>query len=246
MIPRVDIEEAFGIVVKRCGGELLIDIVGKSPPFANADYLFRQDKVIAELKTLMEDKINDPVMKKRLGDLWIAWRHRSLVSGPTPPLIDSRTLPTICQNEMCRVMGEPIRRCIQKANAQIRATKSALDLPDYHGVLFLANNGNLIFEMPVMIHLIYLSLKDHFSQIDAIVFFSGNMVSIVVGLNCPARFWIGLLRDETVTSISDLSNRLSLEWCRHHAALTGTVADPSEIGDMEFFSREMKSRIGPI
>ncbi len=239
---QVDIEEAFGTIVRKCNGQLVSDIVGQSPPFANADYVFYHDKTVAELKCLEEDKSDDPATKQRLGNLWIKWREKGFVSGPNPPVIDSRTLPPLCQNEMCRVMGEPIKRCIQKANAQIRATKSALDLRDYSGLLLLANNGNLIFEMPVMIHLIYLTIKDHFHEIDNIAFFSGNMVSFVAGVQRPARFWIGLQRDDTVP-LNQLTARLSREWVIHYDSITGVRSEPSEIGDMEFFGRQMKSHI---
>jgi len=243
MNSRVDIEEVFSAVVKKCDGEIVHDTVGPSPPFANADYIFHQSKVVAELKCLKEDKSDDPAMKRRLGDLWLKWQREGLVQGATPPTIDSRTLPHACQNEMCRTMGEPIKRCIQKANLQIRATKSALNLPNYHGVLLLANDGNLIFEMPVMIHLISLTIKDHFHEIDSVAFFCGNMFSWVSGVERPVKFWITLHRDETIVPLADLTNRLSKEWERHYSSITGVGTEPTEIGDMEFFMRQMQSHL---
>ncbi|MCE0498485.1 MAG: hypothetical protein LV481_11125 [Methylacidiphilales bacterium] len=220
MYQQVEIEEAFNAVAKKCNGQLVSDIVGQSPGFVNADYVFHHDKVVAELKCLEEDKSNDPATKQRLGNLWVKWREGGLVSGPVPPAINSRTLPPLCQNEMCRVMGEPIKRCIQKANAQIRATKSALNLSDYRGLLLLANDGNLIFEMPVMIHLIYLTIKDHFHEIDNVVFFSGNMVSFVAKVGRPARFWIGLHRDDA-EPMNQLTDRLSREWMARYDSISG-------------------------
>jgi hypothetical protein len=71
------------------------------------------------------------------------------------------------------------------------------------------------------------------------------VISEVAGLNRPARFWIAFTRDETVGPARELTNRVSFDWARHYAALTGTVAAPGEIGDMEFFSRAMRSRLDP-
>jgi hypothetical protein len=70
MDTHIQIEPTFNAFVKAFGGELIRDIVGPSPNFHDADYLFRKEGVIAELKVLTEDKLNDPEMRKKLGALF--------------------------------------------------------------------------------------------------------------------------------------------------------------------------------
>jgi len=243
MIPRIDVEQTFNAVVKDCGGLVVSEMIAKSPCFENADYLFHGSQVVVELKCMEEDKTDDPVVKERLGRLWEKWRGEGLVSGAVPPLIRSRTLPTRCQIEMYRAMGESIRRRIKRANAQIRATKSALNVTGYRGLLLLGNNGNLILEPAAMMHMIYLSIKDHFHDIDGVVYFSGNTFSKVAGVWGPARFWLCMHRDNTPTSVSDLANSLSLEWKKRYDTFVGRPSVAREIGDLAFFNRPMASGV---
>ncbi len=87
--------------------------------------------------------------------------------------------------EMIRTMGESIRRRIKKANARIKATKAAMNLPDYRRMLFLANDGNFIMEFPALFHLVYLATQNDFHEIDSVALFSGNIVLWVEGLPFP-------------------------------------------------------------
>jgi hypothetical protein len=237
----VDIDKEFAAVVKKCGGVVLDEELPKKREFYNADFVFHQSKVIAELKRLDGDKSDDPAIKQRLGNLWERWRERGLVQGPTPPVIDSRQVPPFCQNEMVRTMGESIRGRIKKANLQIKATKSAENWPDYRGMLFLANDGNFIMEMPAMLHLIALSIKDHFHEIESVTLFSGNILSWVSGMDQPTKMWFTLQRDGTILSLTELAEKLGAEWGMHYSSITGINSVPSEVGDMEFFLRKMKS-----
>lgn len=238
---RVDIDKEFGVVVKKCGGVVLDEILPKVRDFQNADYIFHESKVIAELKRLDEDKSEDPAMKKKLGELWTSWCERGLVHGPTPPLIDSKKVPTQCQHEMMRTMGESIRRRIKKANAQIKATKAAMNHPDYRGMLFLANDGNFIMEFPALIHLVYLATQNDFHELDSVALFSGNIVSWVEGIPHPTKMWFTLHRDEKVLPLTKLGELLGVEWGKHYSAVMATPFAASEVGDMEFFNRRMTS-----
>ena len=47
---RIDIEREFSVAVRKIGGAVLADGLGPSPTFLNADYAFRAEKVVGELK----------------------------------------------------------------------------------------------------------------------------------------------------------------------------------------------------
>ncbi len=240
-VRRVDIDKEFGVVVKKCGGVVLDEVLPKARDFQNADYVFHQSKVIAELKRFDEDKSDDPAMMQRFGKLWAKWVERGQVQGPTPPFFDSRQMPIPCQIEMIRMMGESIRGRIKKANAQIKATKSALNCSDYRGMLFMANDGNFVMELTAMLTVIAYAIKDHFHEIECVCLFSGNILTRVKGVELPTQMWYSLPRDETIVPIAELSQRICKEWGEHYSSVTGIKSLPSEIGDMEFFSRQMKS-----
>jgi hypothetical protein len=50
-----DVEALFDEFVVSAGGELVKTLIGNSPNFDNADYLFRNYRVVLELKALQED-----------------------------------------------------------------------------------------------------------------------------------------------------------------------------------------------
>ena len=65
MPQQIDVEKAFADFVRGFGGEVVEDIVGASPDFRNADYLFRSNRVVAELKRVVEDKSEDDKASKK-------------------------------------------------------------------------------------------------------------------------------------------------------------------------------------
>src|SRR5689334_13066650 len=107
MIRRIEIEPEFDKLVREAGGELVSELIGRSPAFDNADYLFREHRIVAELKCLREDKQGDPSTQSRLRRLWIRWRQKGIVRGAVPPRIDTRQLPPNCQTEVYRELGKP-------------------------------------------------------------------------------------------------------------------------------------------
>ena len=78
----------------------------------------------------------------KLSDLARDWARRRLL----PPMygtvqLELRKLPEICQREWVGVMEKPIKRVLEDANKQIKATKQFLNMPSAKGVLLLVNEG---------------------------------------------------------------------------------------------------------
>jgi len=231
-VPRVVIEREFDRIVTESGGELVRDIVGKSPSFENADYVFHRHRLVAELKCLEENKADDIQTQKKFRRLWIAWRQRKLVSGAVPRSYNSRDLPAICQPEFLAVMGKPIRRRVQKANKQVRETKFALGLPEYKGVLFIVNDGNFMFPPAATIHAVQLALQRDFREIRHFVFFTANMYAAVKGVAQPVLCWISFDMDNNKTEPAEaLYDELRARWVRRHVDVTGIPAVESELTD---------------
>ena len=62
----IDIEKEFDNFVPEVGGQRVDELIGKSPNFDNADYVFDDDKIVAELKCLQENKLNDANLNKKI------------------------------------------------------------------------------------------------------------------------------------------------------------------------------------
>lgn len=138
----------------------------------------------------------------------------------------------MCQAEMYETMGRPIKRRVQKANKQIRETKTALGVPEYRGVLFIANDGNFMFPPAAMIHSIQLSLQRDFREIRHFVFFTANMYLAIRGIARPVSCWISFDMDsETSSPAETLYADLYERWTRRHEEITGIRADTAELRD---------------
>jgi hypothetical protein len=220
MTPRIDIEDTFDSIIPTCGGKRVRDLVGASPSFDNADYVFREHKIVAELKCLEVDKSRDPATARKLSRLWINWRQRGLVTGKTPPHIYSDQLPDTCQQEMFMALGKPIRRAIEKANRQIRETKAALGLTDYAGLLFIANDGNFLFRPPALIHYVQSVLRSgFFREIRNFVLFTVNMYSTMKGFAEPGLFWIHFTHQGIFKPLRMHRVKVRTRRCEHNTIL---------------------------
>ena len=105
----IDVENHFDNYVTDFGGKKISDLIGKSPDFENADYLFYEYKVVAELKCLEEDKGKDVNIQHKINKKYEEWKKESIV----PPLgngvskINTRDLPPECQLDIIKIFEKP-------------------------------------------------------------------------------------------------------------------------------------------
>jgi hypothetical protein len=250
MVWHIDIEPQFGEFVKCFGGQLVADIVGQSPSFANADYLFRAENVVAELKTLTEDKSHDEATQKKFGALFRSWIARKLIPPqPIPSAIYSRDYPMICQKEMYDVWARPVKKHLAKANRQIRETKTQLGLHSAKGLVIVANDGNWAVPPPVLLHILFKSIKSDFHSIDSFVLLTVNMFSSSTRIgNAPVLVWLQGTRDET-SFPNEFGDRLGDGWRRFVEMRTGVgiaaLNDPDlgTIASLQFAKPSNRQRI---
>src|SRR6266567_7159531 len=139
--PQLHIESSFNEFVKEFNGELVSELLPANPSFDNADYLFRNDNVVAELKCLEKDILDGIDFKAKLNVLYDTWVRKGLVRPAWGTVeINTATLPIQCQQEIHSIIKNPIERTIKKANRQIRETKEHFNLPNAAGLLLLAND----------------------------------------------------------------------------------------------------------
>ena len=191
------IEKKFNAFVEEFGGELVSRLVGSSPGFDNADYLFDRYRVIAELKTLDEDKLLDPRFIDKTSRLYEE-AHRNggtqVVVFGTVRMSASEFTPE-CQERLMKLCEQPIRDAVKKANRQIRQTKEHLKRADYKGVLIVVNENNTALAPIIAVELLHRILaRPHYSSIDNAVFFTVNLRATHVSKGGDFMTWVSILR----------------------------------------------------
>jgi hypothetical protein len=233
--PKIDVEREFNAVVRSFGGLVLSDVLKGSPSFSNADYIFTEQKVVAELKCLTDDNIHSAQSDKRLDDLWQQWKSAGKVTEDSVHDAYWNRMPKDLQAQLFKVCSRPIWKRIQKANKQIRETKMHYKLDDHRGLLLIVNDGKLSFSPAATIHATQMALQSDFRQIREFVFFTVNLFSEMKGVRVPASFWIYFHMDEPRPEVEELATKLGEAWRKHHCGLLGGIGFASEIPDMEAF-----------
>jgi hypothetical protein len=239
-IPRIDIEREFANCVRKIGGEVLVDRFGPSPVFENADYAFPQDGVIAELKCLERDTRTEPTFKQRVSALHMQW----IREGKVPPLpygggtwrVNTRNLPRECAVQIENILTKRLQRVVEKANSQIKRTKEVLGLPDAKGLLLLANDGDMIFELGGVLHSLHRVLHGKFRQISSIVYFTVNHTVTGPGIHTPARIWLPLTINDAPEpdrpSVSqEFLQKVMAGWFNREATILGMPVIAFQRGD---------------
>jgi hypothetical protein len=217
----ISIEPAFDGFVESIGGVVLKKQIGASPSFENADYVLHQQKIVAELKCLEDNKLDDPDYMAKIEAAWRKWEGLGYVTGEIPEQIVLNTLPPCCGREMVTIASAPLKGVIKKANRQIRETKDKLNLPTYKGLLLLANDGNYALPPNTLDQLVGGILSVGYTSINCYVLLSVNMVAQVPGVEIPCMVWMPSFRSEEESIRPEVMKFLHVKWKSYHERLTG-------------------------
>ena len=208
-------------VVLRANGERVDQLLPPNDPQRpeNADYVFRQDAVVAELKSLQQE-VFTPEYRDKLNALARSWHDRGLIRLYGTTVVEMRRLPLTCQREWLRLLTQPLQTMVvSKSNKQIEQTKELLSLPHAKGVLLLANDGNTSFDPYNLITLISQILRKlhpdgsaQYSSIHSVSFFSANLPVSSSLLSVPAVWWFNGHRPSSTDSVAQLLQRLEGGW----------------------------------
>jgi hypothetical protein len=210
-------EKLFQHFVSDFGGEVLPEV--HSVPYA--DFLFRGDGVVSELKTLEEDKSAD--YERKLQALSADWMRRRLILGYGTFQISLPRLPQQCQREWLHVLEPPVEHLIRDANRQIRSTKEHLKLEGHRGLLLIANDGNFLHTDPtnymILVSRVLKKKRDgkpRFPHIDGVVYFSYRIAS----KNERLPFWAPGIVAQSDSTMSAFQDRLRDGWFAYLSKIT--------------------------
>lgn len=238
-----DSEKLFDECVRKCGGVRVTDIVGKAPPFKNADYYFEVEGVVAELKSLQKDFLTAAETEQRMHLLFNKW----VDDGKVLPsygnfIIRTNNLPKDCAEELLDVFRIPLERVLRDAERQILATKKALKCPDALGLLCLANDGNFALDPQMAVYLLKRCLERGFPAIEHIILFSANLITNIKNVHEDA-YLFASIRFADRRQITDMfwEKLLSAWWAVLEKAVGHCLIDrgtrtvgPEDISDSRF------------
>lgn len=220
MKPQEPLQTIIDPFIKSCGGELVADLLEKNVNLPqNADYLFRQHGVIAELKALENDSFGEPFQRK-MGNLMGSWQRRGLLIVYGTQRIELTQLPSPCQEEALNIIGKPLEaNILAKAHEQIRGTKEVLKMPDAKGLLIVASDGNEdLLPNDVWFFLTRLLRKRHpdgrpqFSSIHSLLYFNPRMPVLLPGTGQPTLLWMSGPRQADDHEMVSFLNTLAEAW----------------------------------
>jgi|ERR1039458_1634531 hypothetical protein len=192
---KLDVEAVFGDFVRSLGGEVLEDSLGSSPKFLNADYLFRRDRIVAELKRLVEDQSADLAIRSKINRKYRQWIDERRI-GPMygTRQVQSKTLPVDCQRDLLALFASPIKGRIRKANDQLKETFQNLKLHEHKGLLILINDGNYGIEADTALYLVSRALGDRYRAINSVIYLTVNMFASSPVSGQPVLLWVHATR----------------------------------------------------
>jgi hypothetical protein len=235
----IDIEKEFDKLVPTIGGRRVTEILG-TPPDApnNADYLFDHVEIIAELKCLQENKLEDTELNHNLWALFKTWRKEGYKIAVSEEgwRATLHNLPQHCAQKILELYAKSIRKRVLKANKQIKQTRKILGRPNHKGLLLLANDGNLALEPEHIYHILSYVMKNDFSGINSVAFFTVNMPGKASFTNVDTLLWANLHRPGREQIDDAFLAMLSRSWIEHVSKLLGTLIPTIKLGSTDQLS----------
>jgi len=184
---KYDVEALFDEFVRTQNGVLLREQLKPDPGFENADYLFPDARVLAELKCLQVDHLAHGGMLRRFHKAL----SRSTVDGREVDLPGQYEIEYSLKLEadLRGVWQEPLRRMLKKANRQLRETARHLGLHEHSHVVLVNNDGLLSLSPGETVDVLVSILGREFSSTDAFVYFTTNIWARDAASGEPLQVW---------------------------------------------------------
>ena len=205
----------------------MADMVGNNNPPPSADYLFRRNNVIAELKALEADSFGES-FRKKLGDRAAVWQRTGQLLVFGTARVDSHRLPPACQQELFDLMAAPVQRIVKAADAQIASTKEILGLPAARGLLWIASDGNQDLQPDTVWFLVTRILRKkqgdgahQYRHIHGMAYFSPRMIAAMPQTTLPVLFWFSGAREDGDQEMKALLDMLGAAWPQYVASAQG-------------------------
>jgi hypothetical protein len=235
----IPVEEFFNEFVLEFGGELVSNLMTPNTNLPrNADYLFRQDKVVCELKCLEKDLFNNDEDVERLMSLIENWISSGKITGHKALrwVLGQERLNEECYADLIKLARRTTETAIRSAKHQIQSTKNYFKLPKANGLLLIANDGNYFLEHQNFFRLILKVMINKFmdSSIDGFVYFSANMPVTMPYEKREMLVWFPGYRKENDIALVNFVNKLGEKWDNFYLEKIGEeVTPPTQFDNLD-------------
>ncbi len=224
--PYINVEAEFDKCVSVVGGKRVSEIVGESPNFNDADYIFSESCVVAELKCLEENQARNENLKEKIHALYNQYMNNGqtdlVVYGEVE--IDAHQVSDKFAREVLELFRKPIQGVIKKANKQLRQTKEHLKLVDHFGLLLLVNDGHEFLSPDQVKWILSNTLsRGGYSSINGVIFFTANMTARHPNYEDDLLVWATMERPKSIKLPDSFLDELKSAWFAHFRTLVGDV-----------------------
>lgn len=188
-----------------------MELLPEPRTFENADFIFLEHGVLAELKEIETEFSSSPAF----APAFEALLTRLVADDPSwRPLLfgGSGEYPLWFHREFVRLFRAPISRILKKANRQLRDTKLHFNIETPTGILLLVNDGFTALGPRLLQGLVSSLLLQSYSSIDCFVYLTVNRYVEVVGSDTPRLLWAPTYSDRASDSLVHFVDDLGRQW----------------------------------
>lgn len=205
-----DVARLFSEYVEYYGGTVVDKLEINRTDRPNADYLFDNPEIVAELKSFEKDVFSEPEDIPRLMNLFEKWIANGLITGEDlmEYTFRGKQLPQKCMDDLIERASKTIERAIYKANKQIEETKKTFNKQNANGIVILINDGNYFFTnrglLVVISNLVGRKFKE--SSFDVIIYLAINQAIYKEGSDLDHNIWVPIytkINEQGETIVSD-------------------------------------------
>lgn len=205
------VEAAWRDFIRSIGGSVVEDLIQPPRQFENADFIFLEQGVVAELKEIETEFSTSQAFAKNFDELMNRlilenpeWRPELFGgSGESPPWFDK---------ELYRSFRPPIQRILKKANKQLRETKLHYKIKKDKGILILVNDGFTLIDPMRVFSIACDILSNSFSSINALIYLTVNRYVEIAESDEPKTIWVTSYSDNADKELSFFIDDLGRKW----------------------------------
>ena len=202
-------EDHWQEFVGRTGGELVAPLITRQK-VQNADFMFRHDRVVIELKVLETEFLNAPSVAKKIEDAF-----------DRNPNGDPNDLTGPLGRELFNILRAPLQRIIKKANRQIRETKQELGLAGWRGIIVMVNDGFRALSPDLVMRLCSDILAgESYSSADAFIYQTNHYIEVPES-PYALLLWAPLYAENTGQDLVEFVNDLGRQWRKYAEDVDG-------------------------
>jgi hypothetical protein len=214
--PYINVEELFDELVRQYGTAVVLrDKFPDGVPFSfpNADYVFHSERVVAELKCLMDDNSGSVGNQSKLNALLNLYFSEGKISTKEITEATWKTFPNDLQIKISKIFSHSIHARVKKTNIQIRETKKNLGMDSYAGVLLVANDGLTGMSPAAFIDATLRDIvENERDSIDLFIYFTVNLFASIEGTPHPSLFWMPMSMHKPPKVSEDFPVQLGKAW----------------------------------